>query len=184
MNWSSGCNRIQPCIRGTICSQYDSLLIEPHSFSQNKQGPFVASLKHAQNIYPGALLSGELNIRHVGSNSSPGRLVTHVRRWWPLTQVSSLHSIDFHSSSVQSRCSMAQARRRIRFFSDIKGFFLANLRENPAFFRALRIVSEEIFHSSFKDIFQNDIRRFLRDAHTKSIRICREKSVIIDFRPV
>ncbi|VDB91053.1 Bgt-50499 [Blumeria graminis f. sp. tritici] len=41
-----------PSIRGTIFSQYFWESMEPHSFSQNKQGPFSGPAKQPQNIHP------------------------------------------------------------------------------------------------------------------------------------
>ncbi len=110
--------------------------------------------------------------------------MTHILRWrLPLTHVSSLHSIVCHCSLVQFRCSYAQANRRSLFFSEMGGFLRATLLEKPSFCRAQRIASSETSHPSFQGIWQYGSCRFSCEAHTKSIKICRDSASIVDLRP-
>ncbi len=108
----------------------------------------------------------------------------HILRWrLPLTHVSSLHSIVCHCFLIQLRCSCAQASRSNRFFFEIEGFLLAIRLKNPFFLSAKRMTSSETFHFSFQEMTLYDICRFFAEAHTNSIRNCRESASIVDFRP-
>ena len=89
--------------------------LQTHSFSQNSPGPLTVPAKHPQNIHPS--LRGSRSTTQSGWYSSPARLVTQVLVCLPdFTHVSSVHSILFHCSLVQSLCASAQATRSLRFF--------------------------------------------------------------------
>jgi len=111
------------------------------------------------------------------------RLVIHILQWWlSLIHVSSLHSIVCHCFLIQLRCSCAQTSWSNRFFFEIEDFLLAIRLKNSFFLSAKCMTSSETFHFSFQEMTLYDIYRFFVEAHTNSIRNCRESTSIVDFR--
>src|SRR5438477_4153323 len=102
-------------------------------------GPLpVRPEKQPQNIHPDFLWI--LSIIHVGSNSSSSFLVTYVFVWRPpVTQVSSVQSTIHHCSHVHETCSIAQANRKTRFFSEIGVFTRPTRRLYPSLSKACSI---------------------------------------------